>query len=88
VALYPEQLTPEALWSAVETVRSQPEYRRAAQHLAALLARCDGPGESARLLGLLAETGRPVARVAAPTNEPQPGAAERMAAPGAPAVAG
>lgn len=88
VSLYPEQLTPETLRSAVETVIARPEYRRSARRLAELMARCDGPGESARLLGLLAETGRPVARPSPPTAGLAREEAERMAAPDAPAVAG
>jgi MGT family glycosyltransferase len=88
VALSPEQLTPETLRLAVESVLSEQEYQRSAQRLAALMARCDGPGESARLMGLLAETGRLVVRPPSPRYEPAPDVAERMAVPGSPATAG
>lgn len=52
------QLTPKLLREAVETVLQAPQYRDAAQRIAAVLAQHDGPREAVLLLEQLAAHGR------------------------------
>ncbi len=62
VVLPEQRLSPEALREALRTVLREPGYGEAARRMAASLEGAQGPATAARLLGRLADTGRPILR--------------------------
>ena len=57
LTLAPQRCTPKNLRAAVERVLGDPSFRRNAERLGKILAKCGGPGRAAELLEELAGKG-------------------------------